>query len=283
MKHAFAFLAAVALPALLLALPSDGGQESITIEAENALPGIWRFPPHERRSVWTETGTDMAVRFEAVGPEKFCRIGRAGSRYLLNCLEIAERDPRARLLTGCRLYLSWTALFGVPGCRWTYEGRLVSNTEMSGRLGMRCGMVERLKPELMTLTKMALSERAPDPAGQKDYLRRLLQQMAAGRVTEPYAVARIVSSDPAITPLPEEAQQKLFLYPSPEVLRLLGSVTAIVYIGDYVPIVGWNYRDAVPVYSEKHAAAYAVEFENGERLCALQRRPDGVLDLLQCI
>lgn len=37
-----------------------------------------------------------------------------------------------------------------------------------------------------------------------------------------------------------------------------------------------------PVYGDKRPA-YAVEFENGERLCTLHRRPDGVLDQFQCI
>jgi hypothetical protein len=80
--------------------------ESVTVAAGNALPGIWRFPPHERRSDWSKKGTNIVATFAAMGPEKYCRIGRADPGYTFNCLEIAERSPRARLAANRRVYLS---------------------------------------------------------------------------------------------------------------------------------------------------------------------------------
>lgn len=266
-----------------LAQTDAGRAETITIQSENALPGIWRFPPHERRSVWSEKGTDVAAEFTAMGPQKYCRIGRAEAGYTFNCLEIAERSPRATLYGYGQVRLSWLVLFGVPGCHWTFRGRLQSATEISGRLGMMCGMVLREKPEPMTITKLVLSEHTPDAGGQSDFLRHLLEEMANGQVVEPYARAQFVSSNPDVVPLPDDVQQQLLAFPAPFTLGLLGKITAVVYVGDYSPIVGWWYRQGSPVYSEKRSSIYAVEFENGERLCALQRRPDGVLDLFQCI
>lgn len=257
--------------------------ESVTVEAENALPGIWRFPPHERRSDWSELGTDIVAKFAAVGPEKYCRIGRADSGYTFNCLEIAERSPRATLDRLSRVSLSWTVLFGVPGCRWTFRGHLQSETELFGHLGMMCGMVLREKTEPMTITKMALSESTPDAGGHAAYLRRLLEEMANGEVTEPYARPYFYSSDPAAKPLPVDVQPLLFTFLPPYSLQLLGKVTAVIYVAEYYPIVGWRYDEGNPVYSDKQSSIYAVEFENGERLCTLHRRPDGVLDRFQCV
>lgn len=279
-------LAAAALAAFIVpkseAQPSRG-VESVTIESQNALPGIWRFPPHPRRSVWTEHGSDVVADFTAIGPEKYCRIGGTSGDYVLNCLELAEREPRARLTGSGRVELSWAVLFGVPGCRWTYYGRLESGIAMSGHLGMRCGLVYREDRTAMTLTKLVLSEKTPDAGGEAPYLRHLFEQMATGRVSEPVAAPHIISSDPNVVPLPQDAQEKLLLPPTPEALRLLGPVTAVVYVGAYTPIVGWDYQQSTPVYSAKRASIYAVEFENGERLCALRRRADGALDLFQCV
>jgi hypothetical protein len=289
MKRAFRSAAAGSIVCLLLPAPSladsetSPNVESVTVETGNALPGIWRFPPHERRSDWSQKGSDVVATFAAMGPEKYCRIGHATFGYTFNCLEIAERFPRAKLIADAQVQLSWAVLFGVPGCRWTFQGRLRSGTELSGHLGMRCGMVLREKPEPMTITKMALSEKTPDAAGQSAFLKRLLEEMANGRVTEPYAQPRFISSDPAVKPLPDEVQTQLLRFLTPDTLRSLGNITATIYIADYSPIVGWRYDQASPVYSGKRSGIYAVEFENGERLCALHRRPDGVLDQFQCI
>jgi hypothetical protein len=144
-------------------------------------------------------------------------------------------------------------------------------------------MVLREKPEALTITKMVLSENTADAGGQSAFLRRLLEQMANGQVTEPYAQPRIISSDPAVRPLPDEVQSKLLQFLAPHSLQLLGKVTVVIYIADYSPIVGWSYNQASPVYSAKRSSIYAVEFENGERLCTLHRRSDGVLDQFQCI
>jgi hypothetical protein len=54
-----------------------------------------------------------------------------------------------------------------------------------------------------------------------------------------------------------------------------------MYVADTTPRTG--FPNDVVHYSDEVASIYDVEFEKGERLCALHRRPDGVLDYFRCI
>ncbi len=292
---AFCFL----LPAVALgqaeSTPSQN-LETITIDAQNVLPGIWKFPPHERAVVWPKSVLNSPVRFVLTGPEKYCRIGRAAQGYAFNCLEIAERSPEASLDAKGQVHLSWRGLFvsRQTGCRWTFEGRLQSAIAMSGRLGMRCDSGSGESPRLMTITKTVLSQRTADGGGQAALLKQILQEIAAGNITVPFTKPHLVSSKPNVRPLPDDVQQHLMEFPTPDSLRPLGTISAVVYVGEYTPIVGWLYapphgeqpageQALGPVYGEKQQPIYAVEFENGERLCTLRRRPDGVIDRFQCV
>jgi hypothetical protein len=304
MKRAFPSTAATALSVFCLwlpiATPSLAGNatsptaESVTVEAKNALPGIWRFPPHARQTVWTSKGAQFLV----MGPEMFCRIGLAESGYSFDCLELAERSAQAKLDADRDgdVDLSWKFMWGTPGCHWVFHGKLQSNTEISGRLGSACRLRDheesRWNPDLMTIAKIVLPENTADAGGQAALLKRLLEEAANGQVVEPYAKPHFISSNPDVVPLPDDVQQLLLLFPAPDSLRPLGKITAAIYVGDYFPIVGWwgrlhhnlspGHEPDSPVYGDKRPV-YAVEFENGERLCTLHRRPDGVLDQFQCL
>jgi hypothetical protein len=286
--------------------------ESVTVDARNVLPGFWRFPPHERAIVdFSREGGDIVANFTSMGPEKFCRIEHAESGYTFSCLEISERAPQATVDASRQVHLSWRAIFA-PGCRWTFQGRFQSVTEITGHLGMTCPAVAGEKPELMTIAKMVLSENTPDTDGQAAYLKRLLEEMAKGPVIEPYTKLQLFSSNPNVMPIPDDVQQQRLAFLTPGSLRALGVITAVIYAGEHRPIVGWLTRPASgplplllpasghirpppppesdgrtvlglgPVYG-KTQPVYAVEFENGERLCTLHRRADGVLDQFQCI
>lgn len=278
--------------------PAAGDVESVTVDARNVLPGIWRFPPHERRVGFSRLGSDTVAKFGAVGPEKFCRIERADSDYTFNCLEMSERAPRATVDASRQVHLSWRAIFGIQGCHWTFQGRFQAATEISGYLGFACDRGAYENPQAMTITKMVLIESAPDAGGQAAFLKRLLEEMAQGPVTEPYTKLHLLSSNPNVTPIPDDVQQQRLTFLTPASLRPLGRITAVIYVGDYIPIAGWLEPVASgplppprngpivpywgPVYGNKQPV-YAVEFENGERLCTLHRRPGGVLDQFQCV
>jgi hypothetical protein len=285
--------------------------ESLTIEANKVLPGIWRLPPRERQM--------QADRFSVMGPELYCRVGLEAPGYTFNCFELDERSARAKLDADVfgRVHLSWKFLWGTPQCRWVFDGKLQSSTEMYGRYGATCPAGNhdeyRWKVDRMRITKVVLSETAPDIGGQAALLKRLLEEMANGQVTEPYTKPHFISANPNVVPLPDAVQERLMAFLTPDTLRSLGKIAAVIHVGDYTPIVGWwfelpappppprnddNGPRAVkpvlsqpalqdplhnaPVYGDKRPV-YAVEFENGERLCTFHFRPDRVLDQFQCI
>jgi len=276
-----AFCCLLADPALGQA-DADNGFETIKVEGDKVLPGIWKIPPHERGVLLSKS--DVIADFDNRGPEKICRIGRAAHGYSFNCLEIAERYPEANFDSNGQLQLSWKAVMmgKITGCRWTIHGRLQSATEIAGHLGMHCDTLsgERLAP--LTITKLVLSEQTADDGGQAAFLKHLLEEMAVGPVKEPYAKPYLFTSTPHVTVIPQDVQQQMLVFPTPDSLRPLGAVAAVVYVGDYIPMVGWQGNPWRPVYAGKQPV-YAVEFENGERLCTLRRKPDGVLDRFQCL
>lgn len=270
----------------LLAAPgmaqSDGAPavETVTVEASTALPGIWRFPPHWRQM--------SGNGFQVMGPAMDCRIALSGPGYSFDCFEIAERSMQATLTADAKghLDLSWRVEWGDTGnCRWTFRGDLRSQTEIVGNLGMKCnaGRTESRMP--LAIEKVVLPGDTPDTGGQAQFLHHLLDEMASGEVSESYAKARYTSTNPHVHPLPDDAQDRLSNFLTPEMLRPLGKVTAVIFVDDYFPIVGWWYEEGLhnsPVFADKRPI-YAVEFENGELLCTLHRRADGILDQFQCV
>ena len=59
---------------------------------------------------------------------------------------------------------------------------------------------------------------------------------------------------------------------NPDVLRALGTVQAIIYLG------------AAPKWGTLNFfSAYDVEFANGERICGLHQSDDGKVDAFMCV
>ena len=145
------------------------------------------------------------------------------------------------------------------------------------------GLLEK-QPELLTVTKLTLTNKSHDLGGQGPFLKRLLEEMANGRITEPYVRQRLFSSNPNVVPIPDDAQQLQLAFLTPDILRFLGKSLAVIYVSDYVPIWGRR-RDPTRdwVFSNEQSDIYDVEFEHDERLCALHRRADGVLNQFRCI
>ncbi len=231
--------------------------------------------------IWWARG---AATFRLMGPEMYCRIGTAKPGFSFNCFDIAERSAQATLDTHELVELSWKVVLGTPSsCNWTFRGNPQSKTEISGHLGMFCNGQLRENGVRMTITKMVLPDNTPDTGGQSAYLRRLLEEMANGQVTETYTKLHYVPSDPAVVPIPPDVERQLFAFLTPDDLRPLGKIVSVIYVAQYFPNMGWSRDRRDFVYSDQPSRIYAVEFENGERLCSLHRRPDGVLDQFECI
>lgn len=271
--------------------------ETVVIEGKNVLEGIWRFPPFwgtaQTRGYWTKYGPVpiKGVAWFNRGQEAYCRIGAAEPEFTVGCFGFSVGEKGHTTLDEYgNVHLSSQSCgenFSSCGWRnyWVFRGRLLSNTELSGHIGLvHDGLVDE-QPERLTVTKLALSNQSPDLGGQGPFLKELLEEMASGKVTQLYVKQRLFSSNPNVVPIPAEWQQsQQLVFLTPDSLRPLGKILAVIYVGDYIPIWGWR-KDLTEsyVYSNEQSNIYDVEFEHGERLCALHRRPDGVLNHFRCI
>jgi hypothetical protein len=237
--------------------------ETVTVEGVKDLTGIWKFPPMEQASRGGDTFYDM-------GPEMYCRVGGAEPDFSLHCFDwwttgsaALDEDEYGNVRFVWKAFDMRTGEL-LPEDHWVFNGTLKSKTVISGRLGEVHEAFRYEAPERVTVTKVVLSETAPDLGGQKAFLAKLLDEMASGSVSEPHDVP----------------SWRLSLL-TPDDLRPLGRELSVIYIADTTPKTG--YKDGFAQYSDEVSSIYDVEFEKGERLCALHRRPDGVLDYFRCI
>jgi hypothetical protein len=282
----FCSLLPAAIPSLAQSFTPYRG-ETVTIEDKRILEGIWRFAPFARqwRSQWRGTSDFWFDK----GSEMYCRIGQAKPEFTFNCLGISLFAGEATLDADGFVRLSALACTH-DSCtgkgRWVFRGQLQSKTEISGHnafvLPSSGGYHEN--PERITITKVNLLDKTPDRGGQASFLQRLLGEMASGTITEPYDAQSqwVQPSRPDISPIPSGMALQAYRFLPPETLRPLGQIQAVIYVGEFAPSVGFDSKEFF-VYSDQPSSIYDVEFENGERLCALHRRPDGILDFFRCI
>ena len=300
MKRMLPSFVAILLPMfcslLPFAAPSFGQShppETVVIEGKNVLEGIWRFPPFwgsalvRKRRTTAGWMPQKGAEWYNKGKEFYCRIATAEPQFIFNCFGYSVAGGHATLDENGYVSLSSEPCNRddcVRSAYWVFRGRLSSITELSGHMGLvHEGLLEE-QPELLTVTKLTLTDKSPDLGGQGPFLKRLLEEMANGRITEPYARQRLFSSNPNVVPIPDDAQRLQLAFLTPDILRPLGRILAVIYVSDYVPIWGHR-RDSTLdwVFSNEQSSIYDVEFEHGERLCALHRRPDDVLNQFRCI
>lgn len=235
--------------------------ESVVVEHPNVLAGVWRFPPHERMWAWSSFDTIWSD----LGPEMYCRIGIAEPDFAFDCFGPQMAIGKATL-DGDEVRLSRKALSSATGYTgrnyWIFRGRLQSNTAIAGHVGAKVGSVARDNPRPITITKQVLSEATPDRGGLAEFLRVVLDQM------ERAAVLLTPSDD--MVPM------------TPQSLHALGPIVSIIYVGEYHPVVDVDWTKGM-LYRREASSIYAVEFENGERLCGLGRSAEGALTDFRCL
>jgi hypothetical protein len=112
--------------------------------------------------------------------------------------------------------------------------------------------------------KLTLSETLPDQAGKAPLLRTALEQLAKGPLALPHDDAAIGKARGAL----------------PAGIATLGALQAIVYLGSSSRELPGS---GLPQMEPGFFSVYAAEFANGERICGLHQREDGVLDAFQCV
>lgn len=222
------------------------------------LSGIWRIATPAGGKITVGFGSD--VQFEAM-EEEFCRIGQKGDDLWVRCLgphhysQVGEGE-----IDGGKLHLAW----GSMALRFVIDAPLVSAVHFDGRFAVKVVGSRHEAPEAATGTKLALALDAPDPEGLKPVLLQAIDEYMNGGLKLPHDQKAINRNIDGREPTPAKK------------LRDFGKVVGAIYLGKVETKDEAGKRR--PFFS-----VYDVEFENGERLCGLHRRNDGVIDGFLCV
>lgn len=246
--------AGVTIVALLTALVVPGTAaadtnlptESVTVSSDS-LAGVWKIAmPEGWSGAFGKTEWGPAI-------DAFCRVEDIRAALTIHCagLSISGKfvDRGSVSLDRGTIRLIWGSAFRRLGM----VGTLHSASNFDGTF-----FVERLgiasdAPFKSLGQKLSLSTKAPDAAGRAGLLARLLQQMMQGAPSEPV-----------------DAQAHTFRFPTPDQLRPLGAIQAVVYLGEKAHT------------GERPYSVYDVEFSDGSLICELRQRDDKALDGFIC-
>jgi hypothetical protein len=240
-----ALLTGLAIPAI--AADTNSPIETVTV-ISNSLTGVWKItvPEGFKSAVLGKTEWGPAI-------DAFCRVEDIHAALTIHCpgLSMSGKlvDRGSVSIDGGTTRLIWGSAFKRFGMAGTL--RSVSNfdgTFFVERLGMSSDA-----PFTSGGEKLSLSTNAPDKAGRSSLLARLLQQMMQGVPTEP---ADTFARD--------------LRFPTPDQLRPLGAIQAIIYLGEKTHTGDRPYN------------VYDVEFSSGNLICELRQRDDNVLDGFIC-
>lgn len=223
------------------------------------LSGIWKIETPDGGKVSIGIGHSRAD----FGPmeAEFCRLAQKGGDLTVRCLgpHHITQSGNGELDDG-QLHLAW----GWMTLRLVIDAPLISAMRFDGRFAVKFMGMRYEAPVPATGIKLLLSFDAPDPDGLKPVLIQTVEEWMQGGLKLPHDDAAIKSHLYDREPTP------------PQKMRTFGKMLGAVYLGKV------DSRDAdgkrAPFFS-----VYDVEFENGERLCGLHRRGDGVLDAFICV
>ncbi len=249
----------VALLALLLAAPAQA--QDVPMETVNAygnsLVGVWHGTLGQASFfgiVGTLTGLSPPLLGQMVNA--YCRIAPAKDELQMSCMQFGRdrvtlKDGRVRI-----------------GDRVAFEGEQTDATHLRGRFKATSWLgISKENPIVSEAVRLTPQTDAPDTAGKAPLLRRILEQGLAG--------------------LPQDAEA---LKKNESILALprLGAVQSLSYLGQETK---WDWPPPPGVKADRmnvpnrpdFFSVYFVKFAEGERLCGLHQRDDGVLDALRCV
>jgi hypothetical protein len=196
----------------------------------------------------------------------FCRIGLRKDALGMSCLQTSDNPPITT--DGTHLHFAGGSFIGGGG----FDGDQVSAGQLRGRYWVRRWGVRYENPSASLASRVTADPAAPDKAGKAALLRRILDDGLAG---VPQDAEALKKNGPAFSPLQ------------------LGAIQAVTYLGqetkwDWPPppetkldMSHLRFED-IP-HRPDFFSVYHVRFADGERLCGLHQREDGVLDALRCV
>lgn len=246
--------------------------ETVRVDGKETLSGLWKISfPAGASGYMPGRG-----RIISTGVESFCRLQQTGEKVSAICLPGWGPDSGDGELEGKDLHLAW----GGALLRTVIDAKIENATvrAFDGTFAFKILGIRHNAPPPASAHKIVLEQGPADTVGNVKLLRQTLEELAAGAIVTPH------DADVALNFGPGETGYKPN---TPEEIRSLGRVEAVLYLGEG-STVRPRFYDAGAAYPV-HAfpvfafSTYQVEFTNGERLCGIHQRGDGVLDGFVCV
>ena len=247
-------------------------RETVEVDGQETLTGVWKISfPAGASGYMPGRG-----RLYTVGMESFCRLQQTGGHVSAICLPGWGPDSGDGELDGKDLHLAW----GVALARAVIDAKIerASVPTFDGAFALKVFGIRHDAPAPASAHKLVLDPAASDAAGKAKLMTRILEELAAGAIVMPH-VANVAFNFGS--QMGDNQANTL------EETRNLGKVEAVLYLGEgsaphgrFSDVDTTHRPVAVPGFS---FSAYQVEFTNGERLCGIHQREDGVLDGFLCV
>jgi hypothetical protein len=175
--------------------------------------------------------------------ESFCRIDQSGSGMAFHCLYMGEGTVT---VSGNRIHLAWGSMMA----RLVVDGEFQSDTSFSGHSAAKLAGLTIEDPALSSGIRIVTAAGAADKGGKSNLLRTAVSDI----MLAPHSPA--VKASPALS-------------------AALGRAQTFIYLGQ-------QSFDLPGRENTGLLAVYAIEFDNGERICGLHQDDDGTLDAFLC-
>ena len=238
----------------LPATAQDKPVESVTVYG-STLVGVWRagLPQYASKKGFFAPLIWGPLR------DTFCRITPRKDDLDASCLQFLGQSPSVTV-DGTHVHFA----MGTMLARLVLDGEMVSAGDIRGHFQAKLVGIALEDPAVSEVIRVTPDPAAPDKAGKAALLRRILEEGLSG---VPYDNAEFgMKWNGHVGDVPS-----------------LGAVRAIAYLGQETywgspPQVKGGMPDRPDFFS-----VYDVAFADGERLCGLHQREDGVLDGFRCV
>lgn len=232
-----------ALVFVLAATVAQGQPETVSVERNRGLEGLWKI----------SVPAGFGVSFS--GPAKFgpmrdlyCRITQDGD---IHCLSGGYAQSGTAMLDGDQAHIAWGSMMARMAVDATYR-----DGGLTGIFTFKLSGIRHDAPE------PSIGTRILPPSGNDEgskSLAALMTQLSVGKVSFPLDAKAIAAHDGAL----------------PTDIKKLGNVEATALLGQTPRQID---RPDGDLYS-----VHIVEFAHGERLCGMHQNGEGVLDAFRCV
>jgi hypothetical protein len=244
----------LAFAAMLLASPAiaqDAAVETVNAYG-NSMVGVWRVSQPGSIAV---TGFFSPIIW---GRERqhYCRIAAVKDVLQASCSTGGLFEAGTVTVEDNHVHFAW----GTMLLRMVLDGELQDRDHFSGRFQIKVSGITAESPTSYDSMRVLPDADAPDGGSMASLLRRILDQGFFG------------------VPQDADAMRK---NESNVTLPKLGAIRSIAYLGQETKP---SPPGTKPISSQPDFfSVYFVRFADGERLCRLHQREDGVLDAFRCV